>query len=113
MNSMTPISSTARPEAAHSAPIAAGNATPTDVAGTSRVLRNTYALLSMTLLSSAAWQSAVASMSCTKSSSASSCSSIVSGPDQGGQRGEVGRGLPAGQGDLRFQVAVAVQQDQP
>ncbi len=41
MNSMTPIPSTARPEAAHSAPIATGIATPTDVAGTSRVLRNT------------------------------------------------------------------------
>jgi len=54
MNSMTPIPSSARPEAAHSAPIAAGSATPTDVAGTSRVLRNTYALLSMTLLFSAA-----------------------------------------------------------
>ena len=54
MNSMTPIPSTARPETAHSAPIAAGSATPTDVAGTSRVLRNTYALLSMTLLFSAA-----------------------------------------------------------
>ncbi len=54
MNSMTPIPSTTRPETAHSAPIAAGNATPADVAGTSRVLRNTYALLSMTLLFSAA-----------------------------------------------------------
>ncbi|MDO9095841.1 MAG: hypothetical protein Q8R98_08610 [Rubrivivax sp.] len=54
MNSITPIPSTARPQAAHSAPIAAGSATPTDVAGTSRVLRNTYALLSMTLLFSAA-----------------------------------------------------------
>ncbi len=39
MNSMTPISSTARPEASHSAPIAAGNADPTDVTGMSRVLR--------------------------------------------------------------------------
>ena len=35
---------------------------------------------------------------------------LVSRPDQGGQRGEVGRGLPAGYGDLRLQVAVAVQQ---
>ena len=59
MNSMTPIPSTARPEAAHSAPIATGSATPTDVAGTSRVLRNTYALLSMTLLFSAAIAAAV------------------------------------------------------
>jgi modulator of FtsH protease len=54
MNSMTPIPSTARPEATHSEPIAARSATPADVAGTSRVLRNTYALLSMTLLFSAA-----------------------------------------------------------
>ena len=54
MNSMTPIPSTAHPETAHSAPIAAGSAKPTDVASTSRVLRNTYALLSMTLLFSAA-----------------------------------------------------------
>ena len=54
MNSMTPIPSTARSEAAHSAPIATGSATPADVAGTTRVLRNTYALLSMTLLFSAA-----------------------------------------------------------
>src|SRR5512139_106549 len=53
MNSMTPIPSPARPQAAYPAPISAGNATPTDVAGTSRVLRNTYALLSMTLLFSA------------------------------------------------------------
>ena len=41
MNSMTPIPSTAHPETAHSAPIAAGSAKPTDVAITSRVLRNT------------------------------------------------------------------------
>ena len=54
MNSMTPIPSTARPEALHSAPIATGSAKPTDVANTSRVLPNTYALLSMTLLFSAA-----------------------------------------------------------
>ncbi|MBS1179030.1 MAG: hypothetical protein H6R06_3442, partial [Proteobacteria bacterium] len=54
MNSMTPLPSPARPQAAYAAPIAAGNATPTDVAGTRRVLRNTYALLSMTLLFSAA-----------------------------------------------------------
>ena len=62
MNSMTPIPSTTRPETAHSASIAAGNATPTDVVGTSRVLRNTYALLSMTLLFSAAI--AAASVTC-------------------------------------------------
>jgi modulator of FtsH protease len=54
MNSMTPIPLITRPEAAHSAPTAAGSATSTDVAGTSRVLRNTCALLSMTLLFSAA-----------------------------------------------------------
>jgi modulator of FtsH protease len=54
MNSLTPIPSTAHPETAQSAPIAAGNATLTDIAGSSRVLRNTYALLSMTLLFSAA-----------------------------------------------------------
>ena len=54
MNSMTPIRSTTRPEAAHSAPIGAGSPTPTYAAETSRVLRNTYALLSMTLLFSAA-----------------------------------------------------------
>jgi Zn-finger nucleic acid-binding protein len=51
---MTPIPSTARPESAQVEPIAAGNATPTDVAGAGRVLRNTHALLSMTLLFSAA-----------------------------------------------------------
>jgi modulator of FtsH protease len=54
MNSMPPIPSTARPLAPRSAPIVAGNATPTDVAGTGRVLRNTYPLLSMTWLFSAA-----------------------------------------------------------
>jgi modulator of FtsH protease len=54
MNSKFPIPSTARPDAMHSAPIAAGSAIPTDVAAASRVLRNTYALLSMTLLFSAA-----------------------------------------------------------
>ena len=54
MNSMTPIPSPARPEAARPAPLAAGSATRTNVASTSRVLRNTYALLSMTLLFSAA-----------------------------------------------------------
>lgn len=54
MNSMTPIPSTNRALAVHSGPIAAGGAAPTDVAGASRVLRNTYALLSMTLLFSAA-----------------------------------------------------------
>ena len=54
MNSKLPIPSTARPDAVHMAPIAAGSATPTDVAAASRVLRNTYALLSMTLLFSAA-----------------------------------------------------------
>lgn len=54
MNSMTPFSSTARPQAPHSAPMGAGSATAPDAASTSRVLRNTYALLSMTLLFSAA-----------------------------------------------------------
>lgn len=54
MNSMTPIPATARPEAAHLAPSGTGSAIPTDATGTRRVLRNTYALLSMTLLSSAA-----------------------------------------------------------
>ena len=54
MNSKFPIPVTARPDAMHSAPITAGSATPTDVAAASRVLRNTYALLSMTLLFSAA-----------------------------------------------------------
>ena len=51
-------------------------------------------------------------MSRTKSATNSSCS-IVSRPDQGGLRGEVGRGLPAGHGDLRLQVAEPMQQDQP
>lgn len=54
MNPKIPIPSTARPLAPHSAPIASGGAIPTEVADTSRVLRNTYALLSMTLLFSAA-----------------------------------------------------------
>lgn len=54
MNSMAPISSTARPPDLHCVPIAAGNAPSTDVAATGRVPRNTYALLSMTLLPSAA-----------------------------------------------------------
>ena len=36
---------------------------------------------------------------------------IVSRPDQGGLRGEVRRGLPAGHGDLRLQVAIPMQQD--
>jgi modulator of FtsH protease len=54
MNPRMPIPSTVRPLAPHSTPIAAGGATSTDVADASRVLRNTYALLSMTLLFSAA-----------------------------------------------------------
>jgi modulator of FtsH protease len=54
MNAMPPIPSNARPQAPHPAPKAAGNATPATAAGASRVLRNTYALLSMTLLFSAA-----------------------------------------------------------
>jgi len=54
MNSMTPIPSTVDLKAPHSAQMVTGNATPTDVTGTNRVLRNTYALLSMTLLFSAA-----------------------------------------------------------
>lgn len=54
MNPKTPIPSTARPLVPYSAPIAAGGAIPTAVPDASRVLRNTYALLSMTLLFSAA-----------------------------------------------------------
>jgi len=49
MNSMTPISTTTRP-----APTTAGGASLAHAADTSRVLRNTYTLLSMTLLFSAA-----------------------------------------------------------
>jgi len=54
MSSMTTFPSTTRPVTAHTSPVTAGNAAPSHVAGTSRVLRNTYALLSMTLLFSAA-----------------------------------------------------------
>ncbi len=54
MNARTPITSTDRLEAANSTPTTAGSATLTDVASAGRVLRNTYALLSMTLLFSAA-----------------------------------------------------------
>ncbi|MEK8052614.1 Bax inhibitor-1 family protein [Ideonella sp. DXS22W] len=54
MTSMTSIPSTARPETVHAVPNVAGSATHADVAVTRRVLRNTYALLSMTLLFSAA-----------------------------------------------------------
>lgn len=69
MNAMTPIPSTPRAEAAHSAPSATGSAKPTDVVGTSRVLRNTYALLSMTLLFSAAIAAASVAFSCRRRAS--------------------------------------------
>lgn len=48
----------------------------------------------------------------TKSATNSNCRT-VSRPDQGGLRGEVRRGLPAGHGDLRLQVAIPMKQDQP
>ena len=54
MNSLTPISSTRGPDSPNPVPAAAGIGSASHVAGTSRVLRNTYALLSMTLLFSAA-----------------------------------------------------------
>ena len=54
MNSTTPIPSTTHPAPAQPLPAGPGTATPAQVAGTRRVLRNTYALLSMTLLFSAA-----------------------------------------------------------
>lgn len=63
MNTLTPIPSTERPEAVYPLTVAAGDAVASHVADTHRVLRNTYALLSMTLLFSAvvaaasvAWQ---------------------------------------------------------
>jgi modulator of FtsH protease len=54
MNSMTPIPATARPDSAQPTSVVASPARPLSAVGTSRVLRNTYALLSMTLLFSAA-----------------------------------------------------------
>lgn len=54
MNSLTPVRSTTRPQAGHPGQISAGRVMPTDAAAVSRVLRNTYALLSMTMLFSAA-----------------------------------------------------------
>jgi modulator of FtsH protease len=54
MNSLTPIPTTTTTEAGRPAPTATGRATATIAADASRVLRNTYALLSMTLLFSAA-----------------------------------------------------------
>ena len=54
MNPLTPIPSTARPDSAAPFPVAVGSASPPSAIGASRVLRNTYALLSMTLLFSAA-----------------------------------------------------------
>ncbi|MBK9675584.1 MAG: Bax inhibitor-1/YccA family protein [Betaproteobacteria bacterium] len=54
MNPLTPIPSTARPDSAAPFPVAVGSASPPSTIGASRVLRNTYALLSMTLLFSAA-----------------------------------------------------------
>lgn len=49
MNSLTSIPSTARPEAVYLLTVAAGDAVTSHAANTHRVLRNTYALLSMTL----------------------------------------------------------------
>ena len=54
MNSMTSNSSTARPDSAAQFPVVVGPAAPPSAVGARRVLRNTYALLSMTLLFSAA-----------------------------------------------------------
>jgi hypothetical protein len=47
---MTRAPSTARPQSAQAVPITAASATAMDVAGTRCVLRDRYALLSMTLL---------------------------------------------------------------
>lgn len=47
---MTPVPSTARPQSPQAVPIAAASATATDVDSAHRMLRNRYALLSMTLL---------------------------------------------------------------
>ena len=54
MNSLTSVSSTTRPDPANPAPATAGTLSALHAEGTGRVLRNTYALLSMTLLFSAA-----------------------------------------------------------
>jgi modulator of FtsH protease len=62
MNSLTPIPSTVRPDAVNPLPAAAGTAVCPDAADTRRVLRNTYALLSMTLLFSAAVAAASAAL---------------------------------------------------
>ncbi len=61
MNPMTPIPSTVRPDSAQPTSVVASPANPFSALGTSRVLRNTYALLSMTLLFSAATAAAGAS----------------------------------------------------
>jgi modulator of FtsH protease len=53
VNSLTPLPSTGRPQAAKPLPVAAGAAASLHAADTRRVLRYTYALLSMTLLFSA------------------------------------------------------------
>jgi len=54
MNSMMFIPSTTRLEAVQPLPDAGGTALPCDIAGRSRVLRNSHALLSMALLFSGA-----------------------------------------------------------
>ncbi|MEY4754813.1 MAG: hypothetical protein RJA44_2488 [Pseudomonadota bacterium] len=54
MNTLTPIPSTDRPDAANPHLAAAGTAVSPEAVDTRRVLRNSYALLSMTLLFSAA-----------------------------------------------------------
>ncbi len=54
MNSMMFIPSTTRLEAVQPLPDAVGTALPCDIAGRSRVLRNSHALLSMALLFSGA-----------------------------------------------------------
>ena len=54
MNPMTPAPSTGRTDSAAGFPVVVGPASPPGAIGASRVLRNTYALLSMTLLFSAA-----------------------------------------------------------
>jgi len=54
MNSMMLIPSTTRLEAVQPLPDAGGTALPCDIAGRSRVLRNSHALLSMALLFSGA-----------------------------------------------------------
>ena len=52
-NTLTPVPSTPQPHAGQPAAFTADRASPADVISTNRVLRNTYALLSMTLLFSA------------------------------------------------------------